>query len=375
MRPYFSVFLIALLLSIAGCRQEGDNLATMATGQREQLTVLTFNLWHGLNPTGNVRFDEHETAAQRETRQQCFYSHVRRLAPDIVFLQEVNPAPGKTKQIARFLGYNYAFIIDNAGIKIGAFGLPVNLRSGLAILAKKDLRLQSLGGKKLSGPFGWTNRWSSLQLKEFRQAVAARVVVNDQPVLLAGLHLHHGPEADEDLRRALAEMTAAGTISAGREQEIIDTFQLASQRRQMELRRLWDWAGTLGANDTPMLLAGDFNASPDAPEMQHLKAGLGFASTTGDDNPADLLMTWDYDRNPNTHYFAEFVPVHEFEPAVMRVLQPIIIRQTKRLDYILYRRFENFFILKESGLFAHEPCGEIMSSDHFGIYACFQIAP
>ena len=122
--------------------------------KRDRLTVLNYNIWHGLNPTSALRFDEFETRERREARLAGFLEQARALDPDIIFLQEVNPAPDRSKGIARALGYDRVFLVDNAGIKIGSLGLPTNLRSGLAILAKKDQGLKKLGGRKLAGTLG-----------------------------------------------------------------------------------------------------------------------------------------------------------------------------------------------------------------------------
>jgi endonuclease/exonuclease/phosphatase family metal-dependent hydrolase len=124
-----------------------------------------------------------------------------------------------------------------------------------------------------------------------------------------------------------------------------------------------------------MLLAGDFNASADSPELLWLKRDVGFRSATADDDPAKLLMTWDYQRNPNTHAFEDFVPVNEFEPSVMQTLNPIIVRQTKRLDYVFFRGFDGWFAPAAAGLFADQPYEGVMCSDHFGIEATFSQVP
>jgi endonuclease/exonuclease/phosphatase family metal-dependent hydrolase len=359
-------------LGVFGLSCRGNTSDTLTGATRERLVVLTYNMWHGLNPDGNLRFGEYETKSQREARLQCFYHYARQLNPDLLFLEEVNPAPGRAKRMARDLGYDYTFLIDNAGIKIGSLGIPTNLRSGLAILAKKDLRLRSLGGRKLSGPFGWINRWCSLQTEEFRYALAAEVFVNKRRVLLMSAHLHHGPEADAEIRAAVAQLAAQGKITQARAKGVIADFNLASKRRRQELENAIAFARELGLDDSPVLFAGDFNASPDSPELAWFKRDLGFQSVTKDDDPASMLMTWDHQRNPNTHFFADFVPVNQFEPAVMDAVQPIIVKQTTRLDYIFYRGFDGFLVVREAGLFADQAFDGRMCSDHFGVYASFQ---
>jgi endonuclease/exonuclease/phosphatase family metal-dependent hydrolase len=350
----------------------GSDQTGRGAGDRELLTILTYNLWHALNPDGPVRFAEQDTPTEREARLQTFLHHARELNPDVMFLEEVNPAPRLARRIARELDCDAHFTVDNAGIKIGAFGPPFNLRSGLAILAKKALRLRRRGGCKLSGGFGFVRRWLSLQGDEFRHAIAAEATIDGRRILLLGAHLHHGPEADADIRAAIERLVAEKKITARRAQEIVGIFNLASARREREIARALAFARRLAPAETPILFAGDFNASPDAPELLRLKREHGFRSATADDDPAKLLMSWDYRRNPNTHFFADFKPVHQFEPAAMAALQAAIVQQTKRLDYIFYRGFDGWLAPAAAGLFADQPWQGRLGSDHFGIWARFE---
>jgi endonuclease/exonuclease/phosphatase family metal-dependent hydrolase len=341
------------------------------TRARERLVVVTYNLWHGLNPDHPLRFQEHETGADREARLRCFLRFAREARPDLLFLQEVNPAPALTRRIARELGYDAHFALDNAGLKIGPLGVPTNLRSGLTILAAKDLRLRPRGACKLSGPPGFAHRWLSLQAREFRYAVAAEATIDGRRWLLLGTHLHHGPEADADIRAAVDGLAAAGKITADRAQEVLAAFARGSARRRGELEKALAFARRLAPPETPTLFAGDFNASPDAPELQWLQRERGFRSAT-DDDPARRLLTWDYERNPNIKFFADFEPVTAFEPVVMNAVQPVIARQTRRLDYIFYRNMDGLFAPAATRLFADQPCDGVFGSDHFGVYAEFR---
>ncbi len=364
-----AIFIAVLAALVLACGERANNESGTV---RQQLKVVTYNLWHGLNPRGLIKFEESESPAERETRRQGFYKFVRRIDPDILFLQEVNPAPAMAARIGRDLGYDAVNVVDNAGLKIGALGLPTNFRSGQAILAKPDMQLRALGKRKLSGGFGWTAWHSSFQFGEFRDAIAASVTINGRRVLLMGIHTHHGPEADEEIRAALDELVQNETITAVRRQEIIATFELASERRRSEITKALELAEATGLGHAPMLFAGDFNSSPQSPELLWLKGELGFRSTTVDDDPDSLLITWDHKRNKNTHFFHDFVPVNKFEPEVMRVLNRVVVTASKRLDYILYRNCDDFFGVVESGLFADELHEERYASDHFGIYAIFE---
>jgi endonuclease/exonuclease/phosphatase family metal-dependent hydrolase len=335
------------------------------------LTVLTYNLWHGLNPTSAWRFQEFESALERETRLQGFLRMTRELDPDIVFLQEVNPAPGTSRRIASALGYDSVYQIDNAGLKIFSLGLPTNLRSGLAILAKKGLGLKKLGGRKLSGPPGGCSRAASFQFNEFRYALAAEVQVNGTGILLMNTHLHHGLETNPELTARLDELVFRGDITREKAREVLKITDQASARRQQELKKAVAWARGMGFDRRPTILAGDFNATPGAPELAWLTGEIGFVSATLDNDPEKVLMTWDTRRNPNTQFIANFKPPTEFASFIMEHMKPVVLQQSRRLDYIFFRPVGIRLQVSDTGLFGDRTYKGRFCSDHFGVYARF----
>ena len=360
----------AAFLCIVAC----DNAPGLSDDMdRNTLTVLDFNIWHGLNPKGIFRFDEYETKAERQIRLQGFIEQARNLKADIIFLQEVNPAPGLTRYLAKTLGMDSVYILDNAGLKIGAVGLPVNFRSGLAILAKKDLGLRKVGKKKLSGPFGGTSRALSFQYSEFRYALAAKVTVAGETVLLINTHLHHGNEMSPSYAKAIEKLVSEGTISQERADQVTAIAHSASHRRRGELSRAISMANKHGFQDLPTLFAGDFNASPDSPEITWLTNSLAFASVTNDEDPSTLLLTWDTKRNPYTHLLEDFQPANAFEAFALEHFKEQVIGESRRLDYIFTRNISGFLQVEGAGLFGDTPHRGRMISDHFGIYAKFRM--
>jgi endonuclease/exonuclease/phosphatase family metal-dependent hydrolase len=371
----FTLFLLAGALCLAALVMHSNPAVSSetSTGGKTVLTFLTYNLWHGLNPVGYAKFEEYETPAGREDRLQGFLAQARALDPDVIFLQEVNPAPVLAKRIAKELGYDYVAIVDNAGLKIGSVGMPSNLRSGLAIVARKNLNLKGLGHKKLSGGQGRASAFFSIQLSEFRYAHAAQITVNGKDVLLVNTHLHHGLEVTADLELAMGELVAKGTISQEYSDEAIRTGKGATKRRQGELKNAIALAKSVGMMNRPMLFAGDFNASPDAKELMWLKNDLGFVSVTKDDDPATRIYTWDPDKNQNSHLAAEFKPANEYEEFLKQYLVKRVVLTQRRLDYIFYRNVTDNIQVIESGLFGDTPYKEKMASDHFGIWAKVEI--
>lgn len=357
------------MLGLTACGQRSEAPMSPFDGE---LTVLDYNIWHGLNPRGLARFEEFETPEVREKRLTHFLAQARRLDPDVVFLQEVNPAPALSRRIARELGMDAVWSLDNTGLKVLGYGPPTNFYSGLAILAKKGLGLRERGEKTLSGPFRIASRLLCFQTAENRGALAAEVRLGDRHVLLVNTHLHHGPEVTPEIRGAIEALAEKGMIPKTRPAEVFAIIEQSEWRRQEELNVAMEWMRKMGADSMPVLFAGDFNASPDAPELRWLKLDQGFASATDDEGP-ELFMTWDHERNRNTDTLKGFEPVHRFEPPVMDVLQKILEEETRRLDYIFHRGFARLGV-ERSGIFGDVPDAEgRMASDHFGVYAVLRI--
>lgn len=340
---------------------------------RDQLSVVTFNLWHGLNPTGIYRFDEYDKPGEKMARLSHFIEQAKALDPDILFLQEVNPVPSLSKQIARELNCDVVFITDNAGMKIGPVGLPVNLRSGLAILAKKRLHLKELGGKKLSGPFGRCGRFLSVQFLEFRYVQAASVVFQNEEILLLNTHLHHGLEVTEEFLRIIDKLVREDKVAQGEALEAIKIGHGAAKRRKNELITALDFARLHNFEDLPVLFAGDFNASSDAPELMWLKDEIGFRSVTNDNDSLHPIFTWDPKRNAHTLLAADFTPANAFEKFIKKHFSRRVVDDRRHLDYIFTKNAKAKFEVVESELFGDQPKAGRMASDHFGIKATLKL--
>src|SRR4051812_38490295 len=128
------------------------------------MKLITYNVWHGLNGSGILKFGELEPAGRRTERIHYQLRNLQQLDPDILFLQEMNPVMELSRQFARVLGMSVVSQIDQTGIKILEGGFPSNLQSGLSILAKRKWNLKKVGGIKLSGRRGFVSPFLSLQL-------------------------------------------------------------------------------------------------------------------------------------------------------------------------------------------------------------------
>jgi len=108
----------------------------------ERLTVLTYNILHGLEVRGwSVGLESEE---EQRTR---FNVQARQLAlaqPDVMLLQEVNPLPEKAEAFAGALkafGSEYTEVhqADACGIRLFGLRLIPGLNNGMAVLVKAPL--------------------------------------------------------------------------------------------------------------------------------------------------------------------------------------------------------------------------------------------
>lgn len=85
-----------------------------------ELRVLTFNVWHGLRSGENNRKFPGEDPERRERRLEWQIEEVRRLDPDVLFFQEVNPAKGLAQRYAEAFGYDVLYKTTSCGFHLGS---------------------------------------------------------------------------------------------------------------------------------------------------------------------------------------------------------------------------------------------------------------
>lgn len=155
-------------------------------------------------------------------RQVLIVDALAQLQPDVIVLQEVlqhETLPNQAASLAQRLGYGHHFVATEPE--------DAPRRYGNAILSRHPILAR--GGTKLQ-PFD-----------DYRTAAYVRIDVNGLPVDVYGMHLHH---------------TAEG--AAIRRQQVDDLLAFVRSRNE----------------DAPLLLAGDFNAAAQAPELSALHEGF-----------------------------------------------------------------------------------------------------
>jgi endonuclease/exonuclease/phosphatase family metal-dependent hydrolase len=332
------------------------NLGAASTAA-ENLRVLTINVWSGLDYKGSLKMGEYEAAQRRDRRTRILLEQLRALKPDVIAVNEANKLPAYARMLDRELGYDPVHHVGLGGLRIGPLGLPVNLREGDVLLARRELGLVRSGRRQLSG--GPVGQFFTFHFADATQVIGARVAVAGREVYVFNTHWHASPAPTEQYLARLAERRQAGLIDASRYQALADEAVEGQRWRLGEARKTVAFIDRI-AGAAPVILMGDFNAESDAEEIAVLvEAGLRDAFADAGDPPG---YTWDGTRNINIQLQKRVFPEDFW-------LEP----KRQRIDYVFFRgpglRITNSEVVLD------QPIEGLYASDHFGVLADFEIPP
>ncbi len=293
MRAWLRVVSIVMAASMAS---EPRAARAQEPGAGDTLEVLTFNVWHGRRqPEENEskKVFPGEDAERKERRFAWQIEEIKRLDPDVLLLQEVNPNQREARKYARALGYDELHKVTSCGIHIGKLlKIPRNVNEGLAILARPSLRLRSAGWKRLSGN-AWCTATFGIQTRESRFALFGEIEVGGRKVLLANTHLYSPAFMPPNFREDLDALVERGIVTAEHRTEIHGVLDERQARNVREIRDLLveiekrrRRLATAG-EPAPAILGGDFNTEPGTPGVA-VVLERGYASATEREVP-----TWD----------------------------------------------------------------------------------
>ena len=327
-------------------------LCAAAGVRAENITVATINVWSGLTYRGFFSSGTYEDAATREFRYDLLVSGLRTLAPDVVALQEANPLPSYANRIAEELGYDQISDVRQGGVRIGAVGLPANLREGSVILADINRSLEALNTKNLVGP--GAGNLTAFQFSSGSQIVAAQIEVEDRPVYIFTTRWTPSPPADTTRMQALVTGYAAGELTGDELTTLIGQAVSGSERRREEARQTLTFINEL-AGEHPVILLGSLYALPGSPEIDVLRAG-GFTDVWQSVGRGPGY-TWDAATNTN-------IAAHELAPNG---------GNRDRYDYIFIRG--NGIVARSAQVIFARPTFGVHASDHYGVFAELRVDP
>ena len=330
------------------------------------LRVLTINAWSGLDYIGIWRFGEYESAERRERRFRSLVSQIEGLDPDVVFVQEANPVDRYAPWLANTLGFDEIHQVTNAGVKLGSIGLPGNLKEGLAILARPALGLEKHDVWKLSGPPGVFGGTLAVQFGEAVFSLVGRIIVEDEPVYLVDVHLVASPPRDPNWGGTPGEARGDPSMTDSEYRRGVKRWLRRVRRREREAGRLIKRLKGLPP-DSPVIIAGDFNAAPDAPEMNAV-CSAGFLDTHLFAE-SGRSVTFDHTTNENARYSSRMTDARGAPRDAYGRLGALTGAQSRRTDYVF---LSSHFLpgdVTDARVVLDEPCDGVHPSDHFGVLA------
>lgn len=149
-----TAFMFFLLVMVCFGHAQNNQVYDRSIKKTSSLRILTLNVWSGLDYEGTFRMGEYEKKGERDKRFQLLVKEIKKIDPDVIFLQEANPVQSYSARLARALQFDKIYQVTLGGIKLGPLGIPSNLKEGNAILARSELQLKTHDVWKLSGSFG-----------------------------------------------------------------------------------------------------------------------------------------------------------------------------------------------------------------------------
>lgn len=320
--------------------------AMVSVRAAETLTFVSVNAWSGLSYRGFFRAGTYETQEQRTFRYGLLINGLKDLDADVIAVQQANTLPGFARRMARDLGCHYVYAVAKAGVRLGPVGLPVNLREGMVILAKKHLNLRYVGTRRLSG--GYAGNFAAAQLHGGTAAMAAAVTVGRRTVYLFVTEWTPSEYArEESLDRRIGQY-AAGDLDGEALVSIVSDAVEGRRTRTAEAKKTAEFIEET-VKDGPAVVMGSLHALPGSPE-------IGVLAEAG------LVDCWDVNEGPGVTWDAESNScIREF---LLPESDPDFARRD-RIDYV--------YCLGEgirpaaSRIVLAEPTYRVHPSAHYGV--------
>jgi endonuclease/exonuclease/phosphatase family metal-dependent hydrolase len=332
------------------------------------LRLLTINVWSGLDYKGSLRFGSYESRQKRQARYRSLLVQIRELNPDVIFLQEVNPAAGFSARLARDLGFSHCHQVCIGGIKLGPLGIPSNCKEGNAILARRSLRLQKVEDWKLSGSFGLFGDALTVHFNQAIFAQLAKIFIDDRPLHLVNVHLVAVPPgADPDLAAAWQALCREKGMPEQEGLQALQEWQRNAARQKGELQKLVRQLQELTPT-IPLLVGGDFNIPATSPLIGEFQDAAGLR----DMFPAGKTpntFSWDAAANRNAQFSNSMSdrlgkPLQGYD-----LLTALYDSTPRRIDYLFHSRHFQVADVRNTGIALDRELDGVQPSDHFGVWA------
>ncbi len=340
-----------------------------AIATADDVKIVNYNIWFGLDGNGTLKMGEYEDKATRAKRFNLLVQGLIKLDPDVIGIQEANELPRFAKKLARHIGYNAVWKVANSGLKLFGFGLPSNFLEGDAILAKKSNHLKYLGARRLSGK-GIQRDYLSVHMKEVRNVVAAKVVIDGRPLIVFNAHTHFSLIMDETWTKKLDDLVISGDLTKAEKEAILKEMKVSHERTESDVLNLMAFVREVTKkHNYPYVIMGDFNTTKASPAVQKMIADLGLLDPYEIMNPGADGFTWDSNKNPNTAFDGAqtWADGKTLKDPLSRLEADFDMEVPRRIDFIFLSKHFKPGMIKSSRLIFNEPIDGVFVSDHFGV--------
>jgi len=364
-----SLCLVTLTVGAPDCAGQDIDYRMILTDEVQQpsLRFLTINVWSGLDYEGVIRFGEYETDERQQARFQALVGQIQRLDPDVIFVQEANPLGRYAARLADRLSFDEIHQVVNAGVKLGPLGIPTNFKEGLAILARPSLRLEKFDAWKLSGPVGLHGDALSIHFGEAVLSLVGKIFVDDAPLYVVNVHLVAAPPPDPEMEEKLQDFLSEGSMTEKEYRRARKYWHNLVNRRRQDVRKLLERLGKL-PQQSPVIVAGDFNATPDSPEVRLFQTSGQFLDSQSRRESVQQ-PTWAPDDNENISFSRRMTNARGDPRKGYNRLFAWYAGYTRRVDYIFLSRHFQAEDISASSVVLDSPVGGVWASDHYGILA------
>jgi endonuclease/exonuclease/phosphatase family metal-dependent hydrolase len=343
----------------------------------QPVKLVTINVWFGMDGRGIYKIGDYENQARKDARFRALISGLRKLDPDVVAIQEANKLPGYARRIARALDYNAVWKIQNSGVKVAGFGIPLNFTAGNVILAKKHHHLKYLGSYRLSGK-GIQTDFISIHFRELRNAMVSQVDIAGHRLLVFNTQTHFSLILEKKWEAAVDQMYDHGKISHQEMQAIKKQMRLRHNRTEQDILKLSDFVQrTIRKYDYPYVIMGDLNTTTKSAALSTMVGKLRLLDAFRILNPHNDGFTWDPGKNTNTAFDSSKFWADGKTPRARlpRLTAKFDAETPRRIDFIFLSPHFEADMIEQSDLVFTEPVGQLNVSDHFGVQAVLNQLP
>ena len=316
----------------------------------QDLTIVTMNAWPGLSGKGFFNCEEYESEEVREFRQEVFSAGLAKLDADIIILNGINPA----QEFAESAGGNLGMVsngwISKSGFRIGPVSLPLNLKTGDAILARPEFSPEPAGRKVLNG--GFSNGTFTFFSRNGVQIISSRLTIGETDIYVFSAEWSESVFSD----RNSLEMLLDAYLENGIEPEVYsDSIEDAVGGARLRLTEAEETLAFINrtAGEAPVILCGSLNALPGSEEMNILMSA-GFMDVF-EETGSGAGNTYDPGLNKNVDKMDDSRP-----------------STGHRTDYILIRG--EALAPVDAELVLNKPVYGVYPSNRFGVKAVIRLS-